>query len=168
MSSPFPLIWFFPLDFATGEPYKDTTADYVSLPPGTVIAQFLEAVKKKDKDNGDAALLTPFKASPLLVYKNKDAFDKRNAAVDEGMEERLDSFLNGLQASQKEALVVVIPSPTRFPELQQLDQEIKALEDSDEYKNFPTKIVPGLLLNQQNMTWGTGLFIFGGPQNHWL
>jgi hypothetical protein len=53
MSSPFPLVWFFLLDSAIGEPYKDTTtADYVSLPPGTVIAQFRAAVKKKDKDDG--------------------------------------------------------------------------------------------------------------------
>jgi hypothetical protein len=139
MSSPFPLVWFFLLDSATGEPYKNTTADYVCLPRYTVIAQFLEAVKEKDKDDGDAAVLTPFKSSQLLVYKNKAAFDKRNAAVDERKEEPLEvgSFLKDLGASTKEALVVVIPS------LQQVDQEIKALENSEEYKTLSYKNLAG-------------------------
>jgi hypothetical protein len=139
MSSPFPFVWFFLLDSATGEPYKYTTVDYVSLPPGTVIAQFLEAVKEKDKDDGDAAVLTPFKLSQLLVYKNKAAFDKRNAAVDEEKEEPLEvgSFLNDLGASMQEALVVVIPA------LQQLDEEIMSLENSEEYKTLSYKNLAG-------------------------
>ncbi len=108
MSSPSPLVWFQLLDTATGLLYKGTSADYVSLPPGSVIAQFRDAVKKKDKDDGDAAVLTPFKSSQLLVYKNKAAFDKRNAAVDDGKTEPLeeDSLINGLGSSKKEALVV--------------------------------------------------------------
>jgi hypothetical protein len=44
-----------------------------------------------------------------------------------------------LGASAKEALVVVIPSSTRFPGLHQLDQEIKALENSEEYKTLSCK-----------------------------
>jgi hypothetical protein len=116
MSFRYPRVWFFLLDSATGQPYKNTTADYVSLLRYTVIAQFREAVKEKDKEDGDAAVLTPFKSSQLLVYKNKAAFDKRNAVVDEGKEEPLeeDSFLNDLGASVKEALVVVIPLPIAF------------------------------------------------------
>jgi hypothetical protein len=112
MSSPPSLTWFLLLDSDTGESYKATTADIVSLPPGFVIAQFRDAVKKKDKDDGDAAVLTPFKSSQLLVYKNKAAFDKRNAAVGEGKEEPLevDTFIHGLGASEEEALVVAIPS----------------------------------------------------------
>lgn len=74
MSSPSPLVWFQLYDSATGGPYKQTSADYVSDARGSVIAQFREAVKKKDKDDGDAAILTPFKSSQLLVYKNKSAF----------------------------------------------------------------------------------------------
>jgi hypothetical protein len=87
LSSPCPLVWFQLYDSATGEPYKGTTADLVPFPPCSVIAQFRDAVKKKDKDDGDAAVLTPFKSSHLLVYKNKAAFDKRNAPADEGKEE---------------------------------------------------------------------------------
>ena len=41
--------------------------------------------KNKVKEDGDTtAVLTPFKSSQLFVYKNKSAFDKRNAAVDDG------------------------------------------------------------------------------------
>ena len=111
-SPPSPLVWFLLLDSVTGLPYKETSADAVSLPPSSVIAQFRDAVKKKDKDEGDAAVLTPFKSSQLLVYKNKSAFDKRDAAFDEGKEEPLeeDSLVDGLGTSKKEALVVVVPS----------------------------------------------------------
>jgi hypothetical protein len=51
-------------------------------------------------------------SSQLLVYKNKAAFDKRNAAIDEEKEEPLeeDSLIDGLGTSKKEALVVVVPS----------------------------------------------------------
>jgi len=65
------------LDSATGEPYKGTTADYVSLPPTAVIAQFRYAVKARyDQPN----YLREIPSSALLVYKNKAAFDKRNTA----------------------------------------------------------------------------------------
>ena len=123
-SPPSPLVWFLLLDSSDGQLYKGTSADYVSLAPGSVIAQFRDAVKKKDKDDGDAAVLTPFKSSQLLVYKNKAAFDKRNAAADEGREEPLeeDSLVYGLGTSKKEALFVIVPSSTSSPELDQLDQ----------------------------------------------
>ena len=78
-----PLIWFLLVDSTTGEPYKGTSADYVTLPPGSVMAQFRDAVKKKDKDDGDAAILTIFKSSQLFVFKNKTAFGNRNSALEE-------------------------------------------------------------------------------------
>jgi len=106
-----PLVWFQLVDSTTGLSYKGTSADYVSLSPDSVIAQFREAVKKKDKEDGDAAILTPFKSSQLLVYKNKAAFDKRNPAVDEEKEEPLDPTESlGLLGSKKDMLVVAVPS----------------------------------------------------------
>ena len=71
MSSP--LVWFLLVDSATGQPYKGTTADIVSLPPGYVIAQFRDAVKAKYSNK-----LSSVDAGELLVYENKTAFDKRN------------------------------------------------------------------------------------------
>lgn len=109
MSTPSPLVWFLLLDAATGEPYKATTADYVSLPLVYVIAQFRDAVQLKyDK----TYYLKDIPSSALLVYKNKAAFDKRNAAADEEKVEPLeeDSVLDGLGSSKKEALIVVVPS----------------------------------------------------------
>ncbi len=138
MSSPSPLVWFQLLDAATGLPYKGTSADYVSLPPGSVIAQFRDAVQLKyDKSN----YLKDIPSSALLVYKNKAAFAKRNAAAGEGREEPLeeDSLVYGLGTSKKEALFVVVPSPTSSPELDQLEQEIRALENSEEFKTLASK-----------------------------
>jgi hypothetical protein len=50
--------------------------------------------------------------STLLVYKNKAAFDKRNATVDEGKEDTLEegSFINGLGETEEEAILVFVPS----------------------------------------------------------
>ena len=108
-STPPPLVWFLLLESATSLPYRGTRADYVSLPPGCVIAQFRDAVKKKDKDDGDAAILTPFKSSQLRVYKNKSAFDMSDV---DGKKMPLEagSLLDGLGRSTEEALVVVVPS----------------------------------------------------------
>ena len=106
-SSPYHLVWFLLLDSATGQPYKGTSADAVSLSPGSVVVQFRDAVKAKHSNK-----LSSFDAADLLVYKNKAAFDKRNAPVDDGKVEPLeeDSLLDGLGRSKKEALVVAVPS----------------------------------------------------------
>jgi len=140
MSSPLPspLVWFLLLDSATGQAYKGTSADAVSLFPGSVVVQLRDAVQLKyDKPN----YLKDIPSSALLVYKNKSAFDKRNAAVGEGKEEPLeeDSLITGLGTSKKEALIVVVPSSTSSPELFQIDQEIKALENSEEFKTLASK-----------------------------
>jgi hypothetical protein len=110
-SAPSPFVWFLLLDSATGLPYKGTSADYVFLPSTAVIAQFRDAVIEKF-DKQKSSVLTGFASSQLDVYKNKAAFNNRNATVDEGMEEPLeeDSFINGYGASKKEALVVVVSS----------------------------------------------------------
>jgi hypothetical protein len=119
MSSPSPLIWFQLLDSATGEPYKKTSADYVSLPPGSVIAQFRKAVHLEN-----SSILTGITSSQLTVYRNKAAFEKRNAAIDEGKEEPLQPTESiGLLGSKEDMLVVVVPSsilafqtqPSSFP-----------------------------------------------------
>jgi hypothetical protein len=141
LSLPSPLVWYLLLDSDTGLPYKGTTVSSVlrSLLVVPVIDQFRDAVKKKDKDDGEAAILTPFKSSQLLVYKNKTAFV-------EGKEEPLKSscLLDGLGKTEEEEdmLVVVVPSQTSSPELVQLvqlEQEIKALENSEEYKTLAYK-----------------------------
>ena len=108
-SSPYPLVWFLLLDSATGQPYKGTSADAVSLSPGSVVVQFRDAVKAKYDQPG---YLKDIPAGALHIYKNKAAFDKRNTPVDDGKVEPLeeDSLLDGLGRSKKEALVVAVPS----------------------------------------------------------
>jgi len=111
-SPPSPLVWFQLLDSATGEPYKKTTADYVSLPSTAVIAQFRDAVIEKF-DKQKSSVLTGFASSQLDVYKNKATIDERNA--DEGKEEPLKSSrsLDGLGTTEEEALIVIVPSSIR-------------------------------------------------------
>ena len=153
-----PLIWFQLLESGTGELYKGTTTDFVSLPSGSVIAQFRDAVKKKDQDDGEAAVLTLFKSSQLYVYKNKQTFaEGKNNVLEE------DYLLDGLGITKKEALVVIVPSSSTYLagkesgslqslqvvaplvvnntylKLDQIDQEIKALENSEEYKTLAMK-----------------------------
>ncbi|KAJ2988812.1 hypothetical protein HDV02_005407 [Globomyces sp. JEL0801] len=108
-SPPSPMVWFLLLDSAYGLPYKGTSADYVCLPPASVIAQFREAVQLEyDKPN----YLRDIPSSALLVYKNKSSFDKRNAAVEDGQEQPLKSShsLDNLGTTVKEALIVVVSS----------------------------------------------------------
>ena len=107
-SPPSPLVWFQLLDSATGLPYKGTTVSSVlrSSLVVPVVDQFRKAVQAEYDQPG---YLKDIPSSALLVYKNKAAFDKRNAAfVEEPLEE--DSLLDGLGRSKKEALVVAVPS----------------------------------------------------------
>ena len=71
-----PLIWFHLYDYGTGKPYKETSADYVTLPSSAFIAQFRDAVKVKCHNK-----LSAIDANDLKVFKNKDSFDKRDADV---------------------------------------------------------------------------------------
>jgi hypothetical protein len=136
-SPPSPLVWFQLLDSATGLPYKGTSADAVSVSPGSFVVQFRDAVKVKyDQPN----YLKDIPPGTLLVFKNKTAFDKRNAAFVDGKEEPLDPTESlGLLGSKEDMLVVAVPSSTSSPELVQLEQEIKALENSEEYKTLASK-----------------------------
>ena len=98
--------WFLLLDSATGQPYKGTMADFVSLPPGAVVAEFRKLVHHENSNK-----LASADASDLLVYKNKAAFDNRRATKNEGKVDALDptQSVDGL-GSMEDMLVVVVPS----------------------------------------------------------
>jgi hypothetical protein len=71
--------WYLLLDSATtGQLHKGSTADFVLLPPGSVVAEFQKLVHSKNPNK-----LARVDASDLLVYKNKAAFDMRNAEDDD-------------------------------------------------------------------------------------
>ena len=97
-SSPL-LIWFQLLDSATGEPYKKTTADKVSVSFSADVADFRDAVKAKHSNK-----LSTFDAADLLVYKNKATF------VDGKEEPLVPTESLGLLGSKEDMLVVVVPS----------------------------------------------------------
>jgi len=91
-----------------GKPYKRTTADCITLNSSICfIAQFRDAVKGKNPNT-----LSSVDSSQLLVYKNKNAFDKRKSNInkEEPLEEDcLIEYMFGI--SKKEALIVAVPSP---------------------------------------------------------
>jgi hypothetical protein len=92
------------LDSETGEPYKGTTADYVSIYSGAVVAEFRRLVHRENSNK-----LASIDASDLLVYKNKAAFDKKEDPL------RSSRILDGLGETEEDALIVAIPPPQRQP-----------------------------------------------------
>ena len=66
-------LWYHLYDSSTGLPYKGTRATFVSLKV-PMIAEFCDAVKIKSRNK-----LASVDAEDLLVFKNKDSFDKRNS-----------------------------------------------------------------------------------------
>jgi hypothetical protein len=111
MSSPSP-IWYLLFNSETGKQCIGSSASYI-LRTSLVIASnyppdvddFRNAVKAENSNR-----LSCVPSGALLVYKNKDAFDKRNLSVDEGKEEPLevDSLMDGL-GSEDDMLIVVGP-----------------------------------------------------------
>jgi hypothetical protein len=78
MSSQQQQIWFLLLDSTSGLAYKNTTADKVSVSSSADVADFRKQVHKENN-----TILKDTTSSQLVVYKNKTAFDKRHASVDE-------------------------------------------------------------------------------------
>ena len=74
-------IWFHLYDYGTGKPYKDTSVTSVlrSSLVVPVIDQFRDAVKVKYDQPG---YLKDIPSGNLLVFQNKQSFDKRDDAVE--------------------------------------------------------------------------------------
>jgi hypothetical protein len=96
------LVWFLLVDSTTGEPYKGTSIDYVSLPSTAVIAQFRDAAHLKNSNK-----LSSVDAADLLVYKNKRVFSERPHRPLK-VYRLLDHY--GKTAEEDDMLVVVVPS----------------------------------------------------------
>ena len=109
VGSPQRPVWFRLLDADTGEPYKGTSATKVFVASSADVADFRDAVHSKyDKPN----YLRDIPSGALIVYKNKAAFDKRNAAVDDGKEEPLDPTESLGNLGSKQDMLVVTPPQT--------------------------------------------------------
>jgi hypothetical protein len=70
----------------------------------TVVDQFRKAVKVENPNK-----LSSIGASDLLVYRNRETFDKRNAEEGKEVPLKVDAIINGLGVLMKEALIVVVP-----------------------------------------------------------
>lgn len=103
------LIWFILLD-RNGQPYKGTTESSVSLSPKSFVDQFRHAVYLKN-----SSILPGVVSSQLQVYKNKSAFDNRNAVGEKEKPLEVDSYIDNLGNSKKESLVVLVPEVQPSP-----------------------------------------------------
>ena len=95
-----PLIWF-QLVESDGQPYKGSSANSLSLNPSAVVDELRLAVVNKNPN-----ILSSVDASQLKIYKNKTAFDTKEKTLED------DCLVSGLGLSDKEALVVLVPTPT--------------------------------------------------------
>mmetsp|Transcript_1743 Transcript_1743/g.2661 ORF Transcript_1743/g.2661 Transcript_1743/m.2661 type:complete len:233 (-) Transcript_1743:4883-5581(-) len=95
-----PLIWFQLVD-SDGQPYKESSVSSVSLNPSAVFDELRQAVIDANPD-----LLSGLDASQLKIYKNKTAFDGKEEALKDNCP------VSGLGLSDKEALVVLVSTPT--------------------------------------------------------
>jgi hypothetical protein len=104
--SPDLLDFYFQLTDSNGHPVMGTFIDAVKLPSTSNVADFRKAVKIKYADSHLKGI-TP---SDLIVYKNQNSFELRNA--DQGKEKPLevDSSINNFGTDEDKALIVVIPS----------------------------------------------------------
>ena len=103
-------VWYLLVD-SNGQPYKKTSADLVELPSTCVIAQFRDAVKLKSSNK-----LSSFDAADLVVYKNKESFEKRDSEVEQERKEPLevDAVVVGLGTTKNDALIVVVPPLDKY------------------------------------------------------
>ena len=100
-------VWYILVDSTTGKTLKGVTVDCISLDASIrTVAQFRHAVKQMNTNK-----LSTVDAPALLIYKNKEAFDKRQETED-GYGGYLDprESLDGL-GSTTDILVVAVPSP---------------------------------------------------------
>ena len=99
------LTWFQLLDAEDGSPYMGTSADIVSLPPNSILAEFRDSVKAKN-----SPILSSFTSSQLVVYRNKASFFQSNNSQEQGNRPLKPSFsMDGLGTTEEEALAVVVP-----------------------------------------------------------
>jgi hypothetical protein len=100
-----PKDFYFQLTDSDGNPFKGTCMDAVELPSNTKVFKFRKAVKAEYADSH----LKGIAPSDLLVYKNRTAFENRNADQGKATPLEVDLSINNLGETEEEALIVVVP-----------------------------------------------------------
>ncbi len=98
------VLWLQLVDSA-GQPHQGATVTSVSLPQGSMVDQFRDAVKAKFADS----LLSGIASSVLPVYGSRSAFDGRGADGGGQPPLRASQAVEGLGAREDDAVVVVVP-----------------------------------------------------------
>lgn len=100
--------WYRLLDSESGQPYKSTFNDRVSLPQDADVVNLREAVMSKN-----SAILIGFVSSQLIVYKNKAVFDRRNLEFSDGGTEeepmKSNDILDSFGTLGEGELIVAVP-----------------------------------------------------------
>ena len=123
--------------------YKEWPAYQVSLRASAVVDDLRKAVKA-----AHASFLGGMDLSDLIVYRNKEAFDKRHVGQEEPLEK--DFLVTGLGETLDEALVVAVPQSPRFSfPLCRIPffNNINNATESGRWISFETEI-PGTFLNK--------------------
>jgi hypothetical protein len=91
-------IWY-QITESCSQSFKNTCASKISVSPSADVFDFVEAVKTKNNE------LSLIKSVDLLVYKNKETFERRNAK-EEPL--KFSCPISGLGRTEEEAVIVVI------------------------------------------------------------
>ena len=94
-------IWYHLLDSISGLPYNASAVDGLSLPFGSDVSQFRDAVYLKN-----SSVFPGLMACQFEVYKNKPAFDQRS----DGAPLKSSLPIDDLGKSEEEALIIVVPT----------------------------------------------------------
>ena len=96
-------IWFHLYDFESGRPYRGTQSTAVNLSLAADLADFKDAVKV---EYDYPHYLKNVDAQDLKVFKNKDAFDKRNDTIDKSEPLTVDFLIANIGETIEDPLIV--------------------------------------------------------------
>lgn len=123
-------VWFLLVDSVDGRPYRGTSADAAMLSNNTLVFQFRNAVKERNPN-----ILSSIDASQLLIYRNKDAFERRQSGTLEGDVLSPTQPIGDLFGSADCMLVVAVP-PMIPPTLDKSEPSLR----KEHLKNLQTEI----------------------------
>ena len=94
-------IWLHLYDSETGRPYRGTNSTTVNVSLAADLAEFKDAAKVEHSN-----ALKNVDAQDLKVFKNKDAFDKRNDTIDKSEPLAVDYLMANIGETIEDPLIV--------------------------------------------------------------
>ena len=112
--------YWFKLVNPDGNTYQNTSTDRVVMSGSPDVIDFRRAVRTEFPNT-----LALIDAGQLRVYKNQDAFNRRNNVADDGTVHPLDVDCEIYEFGQRkeEALIVVVPEPPPLPQYESVQEQ---------------------------------------------